>query len=81
MGAAFVASVGAVYVLGKEDGGTWTPRTRIVPPRARQHAYFGYRVVLVGQRLFINFLDDPPKGMSSEHGWGYPSVCEAEWPG
>ena len=71
-----IPSVGAVYVLGK-DASTWSIRERIVPATPRQHAIFGYKVLLLGKRLFINYLDDYPKakGMPRE-GFGYPSVCE-----
>lgn len=75
-----IRSVGAVYVLGK-DASTWNIRERIVPAKPRQHANFGYKVVLHGQRLFINYLDNYPKskGMPRE-GFGYPSVCETTLP-
>jgi hypothetical protein len=75
----FVPSVGGVYVL-VNDGGTWKLRTKIIPPTARQHAYFGYKVVPMGRRLFINYLADHPKRVSDPAGWGVPSVCEAELP-
>jgi hypothetical protein len=75
-----IRSVGAVYVLGK-DASTWNIRERIVPANPRQHAIFGYRILLLGRRLFINYLDSYPKakGMPRE-GFGYPSVCETTLP-
>jgi hypothetical protein len=71
-----IPSVGAVYVLGK-DASNWRIRQRIVPANPRRHAIFGYKMVLLGQRLFINYLDNYPKakGMPRE-GFGYPSICE-----
>lgn len=73
-------SVGVVYVLGK-DASTWRIRERIGPANPRRHGNFGYKVVLHGKRLFINYLDNYPKskGMLRE-GFGYPSVCETTLP-
>ena len=75
-----VPSVGAVYVLTKH-GGVWAARTKIVPARARRHALFGYRVVPVGDRLFINYLDAYPRGPGMPRsGFGYPSFCDVPVP-
>ena len=73
-------SVGAVYVLGK-DASTWSIRERIRPANPRQHAIFGYKMLLLGQHLFINYLDNYPKAKTiSREGFGYPSVCETTLP-
>lgn len=80
VGGSPIPSVGAVYVFGK-DASTWGIRQRIVPANPRQHAIFGYKVLLLGQHLLINYLDNYPKakGMPRE-GFGYPSVCETILP-
>jgi hypothetical protein len=77
-GGAPTPSVGAVYVLGK-NATAWSIRQRIVPANPRQHAVFGYKVLLLGQQLFINYLDNYPRGMPRE-GFGYPSICETTLP-
>ena len=72
--------MGAVYVLGK-DASTWSIRERVAPANPREHAIFGYTMLLLGQRLFINYLDNYPKAKGiSREGFGYPSVCETTLP-
>jgi hypothetical protein len=82
-GGASIPSVGAVYVLGQvedqhNDGARWTLRQKVVAPRPRRHAMFGYRLIPQGKRVFVNFLDDYPKAPGMPRpGFGYPSFCEA----
>jgi len=84
-GGVMVPAVGAVYVLSRSadtkqapTDGRWALRQRIVSPRSRRHATFGYRVVPQGPRVFINYLDDYPKGPGMPRpGFGYPSFCQA----
>ena len=75
-----LSSVGAVYVLKRHDA-TWNFQAKVVPSTSRPHALFGYKIVPLGNRLYINFLDDQPRAKhKSADSIGYPSVCHVDLP-